>query len=205
MLVSSDFSLKPLNSISVISRRQLTLFMLSWVSPVLGWALKCLAQGHSHEKNPEDPVRLEPRTPGLRVKHSTTEPRGTRLEARHTTGKFCTYIGMQGPTEYTCPLTHYQTTNFRLFQIERLCRRQFKIWRKWQKVIQTGRKHCGKKINCSLRAISPFPSVFKRLVSQGRQKVSLCGNGLIWTDLFIRCINTKRNEPKTRGFLCAEK
>ena len=31
-------------------RRQLTLYMLSWVSPVLGWALKCLAQGHSHEK-----------------------------------------------------------------------------------------------------------------------------------------------------------
>ena len=38
------------SSLSVISRRQLTLFMLSWVSPVLGWALKCLAQGHSHEK-----------------------------------------------------------------------------------------------------------------------------------------------------------
>ena len=37
------------NSISVISRRQFTLFMLSWVSPVLGWALKCLAQGHSHD------------------------------------------------------------------------------------------------------------------------------------------------------------
>ena len=68
------------NSISVISRGQLTLFMLSWVSPVLGWALKCHAQGHSHEKtlprkNPEDQVRLEPRTPGLRVKHFTTEPR----------------------------------------------------------------------------------------------------------------------------------
>ena len=29
-------------------------------------------------KKPEDPVRLEPRTPGLRVKHFTTEPRGTR-------------------------------------------------------------------------------------------------------------------------------
>ena len=38
------------NSIAVISRRQLTLFMLSWVSPVLDWALKCLAQAHSHEK-----------------------------------------------------------------------------------------------------------------------------------------------------------
>ena len=38
------------NSLSVISQRQLRLFMLSWVSPVLGWALKCLAQGHSYEK-----------------------------------------------------------------------------------------------------------------------------------------------------------
>ena len=31
-------------------------------------------------KNPEDPVRLEPRTPGLQVKHLTTEPRGTLQE-----------------------------------------------------------------------------------------------------------------------------
>ena len=30
-------------------------------------------------KNPEDPVRLEPRNPGLRVKHFTTEPRGTLM------------------------------------------------------------------------------------------------------------------------------
>ena len=28
----------------------------------LAGALKCLAQGHSHEKNPEDPVWLKPRT-----------------------------------------------------------------------------------------------------------------------------------------------
>ena len=52
---------------------------LSWVSPVLGWALKCLAKGNSCEKNPEGTVRLEPRTPGLRVKHFTTETRGTLL------------------------------------------------------------------------------------------------------------------------------
>ena len=50
---------------------------LSCVSPVLGWALKCLAQGHSHKKIPEDPVRLKPRTPELQVKHFTTEPSGT--------------------------------------------------------------------------------------------------------------------------------
>ena len=45
-----------------------------------------------------------------------------------------------------------------------------------------GRKHCGKRRNCLLQAISPFLSVFKTPVSQGRQKVSLCGNGLrkVW-------------------------
>ena len=59
-------------------------------------------------------------------------------------------------------LTHYQTTNLRLFQTERVCRRQFQIRRKWQKVIQMGRKHCGKRKNCSLRAISPFPTVFSK-------------------------------------------
>ena len=48
-----------------------------------------------------------------------------------------------------------------------------------------GRKHCGKRRNCSLRAISPFPTVFfKRLVSKGRQNVSLCENGLSF--LFAR-------------------
>ena len=50
---------------------------------------------------------------------------------------------------------------------------------KWQKVNQKSRKHCGKRRNCSLRAISSFPTVFsKSLFSQGRQKVSFCGNGL---------------------------
>ena len=70
-------------------------------------------------------------------------------------------------------------TNFRLFQTERVCRRQFQIWQKCQKVIQMGRKHCWKKRNCSLRAISPFPPVFsKGLFPRGVKKVSLCGNGL---------------------------
>ena len=35
------------------------------------------------------------------------------------------------------------------------------IW-KWKKVLQMDRKHCGKRRNCSLRAISPFPSVFSK-------------------------------------------
>ena len=42
-----------------------------------------------------------------------------------------------------------------------------------------GRKHCGKRRNCSLRAISPFPhSVFKRLVLQTRKNQGLFGKGL---------------------------
>ena len=73
-------------------------------------------------------------------------------------------------------LTHYQTANLRPFQIERLCRRQFKILRKWQKVIQTGRKHCGKRRNCSLQAISPFPTVFsKDLFSRGVKRCHCVG------------------------------
>ena len=79
-------------------------------------------------------------------------------------------------------LTHYQMTNFRLFQTERVCRRQFKIWRRWHKVIQTGRKHWEKEKLLVMSNFSFSHSVFKRLVSQGRQKVSLCGNGLMNCD-----------------------
>ena len=75
-------------------------------------------------------------------------------------------------------LTHYQTTNFRLFQTERVCRRQFQIWRKWQKAIQTDRKHCGKRRNCSLRAISPFPTVFSNgLFPRGVKRCHCVGMG----------------------------
>ena len=59
-------------------------------------------------------------------------------------------------------LNHFITTNSRLFQIERVCRRQIQSWWKWQKVLQTDRKHCGKRRNCLLRAISPFPTVFSK-------------------------------------------
>ena len=48
-----------------------------WVSPVLGWGSEVSSPRTLPWKNPKDPVRLEPRTPGLQVKHFTTEPRGT--------------------------------------------------------------------------------------------------------------------------------
>ena len=65
------------NSISVISRRQLTLFtsFLGFTSIKLGSEVSCPKT--LPRKNPKDPVRLEPRIPGLRVKHFTNEPRTT--------------------------------------------------------------------------------------------------------------------------------
>ena len=54
---------------------------LSWVLPVLGWGpeVSC-PRTLPRKKKPEDPERLEPRDPGLRVKHFSTEPRRTPEE-----------------------------------------------------------------------------------------------------------------------------
>ena len=46
---------------------------------------------------------------------------------------------------------------------------------KWEKVLKTGGKHCGKRRNCSLRAISPFPTLFSEDL-YGRQVKSR----LVW-------------------------
>ena len=48
-----------------------------------------------------------------------------------------------------------------------------------------GRKHCGKRRNCSLQAISLFPTVFSKFCFPGRQTVSLCGNGLNTCQIFL--------------------
>ena len=75
-------------------------------------------------------------------------------------------------------LTHCQTTNFRRFQTEWFYRQQFQIWRKWKKVIQTGRKHCGRSRNCLLRGISLFPTVFsKGLFPSGIKRCHCVGMG----------------------------
>ena len=89
-------------------------------------------------------------------------------------------------------LTLSQATNFRLFQTERVCRRQFQIPQKWQKALQTGRKHCGKRSNCSLQAISPFPTVFSKELCFRHIKTRAClgkGHGFTlihFTGIFSR-------------------
>ena len=42
-----------------------------------------------------------------------------------------------------------------------------------------GRKHCGKRRNCSLRAIFPFPTVFSKDILQTCKNQGLFGNGLM--------------------------
>ena len=67
---------------------------------------------------------------------------------------------------FECGVKHHlilsQTTKFRLFHTERVCRRQFWIWWNWQKGLQKVRKHHGKRRNCSWWAIHPFPTVFSK-------------------------------------------
>ena len=39
-----------------------------------------------------------------------------------------------------------------------------KIWTNGDKIVCLSRKHCGKRRNCSPRAISPFPTMFSKAV-----------------------------------------
>ena len=69
-------------------------------------------------------------------------------------------------------LTLSQTTKCRLFQTERVCRRQFQIGCKWQKVLQMGRKQL------VMSNFSLSHSVFKGLALQTRKNQGLFGKGL---------------------------
>ena len=53
-------------------------------------------------------------------------------------------------------------------------RRQLQILWAWQKVLQKGRKRCGKRRNCSLRAISPFSTVFSKDLYRRDVKTRAC-------------------------------
>ena len=83
-------------------------------------------------------------------------------------------------------LTLYQTINVRLFQTERICRRQFQIWWKWQKVIQKGRKTLWEKEKLLVTSNFSFShNVFKRLVSKGRFQKACFQGVIVW-----ECVNS---------------
>ena len=73
-------------------------------------------------------------------------------------------------------LTHYQTTNFRFFDF---ADDNLKFEENGRKLFKHIENTVGKGEIARDEQFLLFHSVFKRLVSQRRQKVSLCGNGLI--------------------------
>ena len=79
-------------------------------------------------------------------------------------------------SEYLLSLS--QATNFGLFQPDSMQMRILNLIKKWLTVLQMGRKHSGKSRNCSLRVISPFPSVFKRLLLHTHENQGLFEKGL---------------------------
>ena len=60
------------------------------------------------------------------------------------------------------PITRRQ--NFRLVQIKTNCRRHLKVHLKWKISIMWVRKHCEKRRNCLLQAISPFLTMFSIVI-----------------------------------------
>ena len=72
-----------------------------------------------------------------------------------------------------------QTTNFLPFQSKEFADDNFEFAGNGRKFSKKRRKHCGKRRNCSLRSISPFPTVFsKKLVLQTRKNQGFFGKGL---------------------------
>ena len=61
-----------------------------------------------------------------------------------------------------------------LIQLKKFADDNFKFDETGRKSIQTGRKHCGKRRNCSLRAISPFSTVFSKDLHCRRVKTRAC-------------------------------
>ena len=56
---------------------------------------------------------------------------------------------------------NYQTTIFKLVQIESICRRQYKCDRKIEISFEKGRKHCGKSRKCWVPAYT-CPAMFSK-------------------------------------------
>ena len=141
------------NIISVISRRQPTLFMsfLGFTSAMLGlWS--DLAKGHSREK--KDRIQCGS-NPGPRDNVSNTF-----------------HWAMQDPDRVN-PLPDTPISGFSKSEANKDM--MSKIWTNGDTIIWSSRKHCGKRRNCSLRAISPFHTMFSKTVCSWCVKMSIYG------------------------------
>ena len=120
---------------------------LSWVSSVLGWGFEASCSRTLPWKNSEDPVRFEPRTPGLRVKHSTTEPHGSPVSVKGT--NVINNLCEEQPKGRTSWGTSWFNPLLHRYSFWRINNRQFlKTWREKEKVLVTS-------------SFLPFPQYFQ--------------------------------------------
>ena len=104
-----------------------------------------------------------------------------RILPSHALSKGC-LINLQDELGWRA-LTLAWTTNFRLFHTKSLLTTILNRWKKW-KYFQEGWKRCGKRRNCSLRAISPFHTAFSKDLYCRHVKTMAClGNCLRGIDI----------------------
>ena len=85
--------------------------------------------------------------------------------------------------------------NFKLVQIESICRRQNKCNPNIEICFENGRKHCGKRRKCWLPAFSPFPTILSKAFFLRVVKMSgFCGKELIQHNLFLTIKKKKEKE-----------
>ena len=92
-------------------------------------------------------------------------------------------------------LTHYQTTNFRLSQTERFCRRQFQTSRKWQKLSNWVENTVGKGEIFRYEQFLLFPRCFQKASLAGASKGVIMWewvkpqniSPLVYRDLYNAC------------------
>ena len=78
------------------------------------------------------------------------ERKKTLLKKTKMLNRFSVLPALFQSPSFSYSLTLSQTTNFGLYQTERVCRWQFQVWWKCLKVFEIGRKHRWKRRNCSL-------------------------------------------------------
>ena len=84
-------------------------------------------------------------------------------------------------------LTHYQTTNFRLFQTERICRRQYQFDENGRKLSKWVENTVGKGEIARYEQFLLFPQCFQKACFPGASKgVTVCE--------WVKCSNTNTLE-----------
>ena len=83
-------------------------------------------------------------------------------------------------------LTHYQTTNFRLFQTERVCRRQFQRDENGRKLSKWEENTVGKGEIARYEQFLLFPQCFQNACFPGASKGVIVWE---WDKILIRCTN----------------